>query len=75
MKQKLIELQGETDKSIIRGEDFNILNNWLSKENFSENTENLRLQITRAFVRVKSLIYSSGWAWNSAYFSVLLRYN
>ena len=56
MKQKLIELQGETDKSIIRGEDFNILNNWLSKENFSENTENLRLQITRTFVRVKSLI-------------------
>ena len=57
MKQKLIQLQGETDKSIIRGEDFNILNNWLIKENFSENTENLRLQITWAFVRVKSLIY------------------
>ena len=57
MEQKLIQLQGETDKSIIRGEDFNILNNWLIKENFSENTENLRLQITWAFVRVKSLIY------------------
>ena len=56
MEQKLIQLQGETDKSIIRG-DFNILNNWLIKENFSENTENLRLQITWAFVRVKSLIY------------------
>lgn len=50
MKQKLIELQGEMTKSIIRGEDFNILNNWLSKENFSENTENLRLQITQALL-------------------------
>lgn len=32
MKQKLIELQGETDKSIIRGGDFNTITDWLSKK-------------------------------------------
>ena len=34
MKQKLIKLQGETDKSIIRAGNFNTLNNWFSKQNF-----------------------------------------
>lgn len=40
MKQKLIELQGETDKIHHQRGDFKYINNWLSKENFSENTEN-----------------------------------